>query len=259
MSVVRFSLAGWSGLVLLFLYLPIALLVAYSFNQSRLNILWTGFTFRWYRELWLDAPLMQSLGNSLMIALAVTIVSVPLGTAGAWAVYRYRFPLPRLLETLILIPVVVPEVIMGVSLLMLFTAVGMTQGYLTVVLSHVTFCFPYVLIAVRARLAGLDPSLEEAALDLGATPTGAFVRVIIPYLLPSILAGALMSFALSIDELIITQFVCGPRAATLPVKIFGMAKVGLNPKLDAISALFVIATALVTIVAGSFHRNKHGA
>jgi spermidine/putrescine transport system permease protein len=259
MSIVRGSLAAWSGLVLLFLYLPIALLVVYSFNQSRLNILWTGFTVRWYRELWLDAPLMHSLGNSLIIALAVTVLSVPLGTAGAWAVYRYRFPLPRLLETLILVPVVVPEVIMGVSLLMFFTAAGVARGYLTVILSHVTFCFPYVLIAVRARLAGLDPALEEAALDLGATPIGAFLRVIIPYLLPAILAGLLMSFALSIDELIITQFVCGPDAVTLPVKIFGMAKVGLNPKLDAVSAIFVVATAVVVIVAGSFHRNRNGA
>ena len=235
---VRISLGLCTGIILLFLYFPIALLVAYSFNQSRLNIVWTGFTFRWYRQLWSDASLMAALGNSVVIALAVTAISVPLGTAGAWAMTRYRFPFRRLIDTLVLVPVVIPEVIMGVSLLIFFTAVGIARGYWTVILAHVTFCFPYVLIGVRARLAGLDPSLEEAAMDLGATPLGALLRVIVPYLWPAIAAGALMSFALSIDELIITQFVVGPGAVTLPVKIFGLAKIGLNPKLDAISALF---------------------
>jgi spermidine/putrescine transport system permease protein len=254
---VRISLGICTGLILLFLYLPIGLLVAYSFNQSRLNIVWTGFTLRWYRELWGDRELMTALGNSVLIALAVTMISVPLGTAGAWAMSRYRFPLRRMIDAMVLVPVVIPEVIMGVSLLIFFVAIGFERGYWTVILAHVTFCFPYVLIGVRARLAGLDPSLEEAAMDLGATQFGALVRVIIPYLWPAIAAGALMSFALSIDELIITQFVVGPSASTLPVKIFGLAKIGLNPKLDAISALFIVTTALAVLIAGRIGRVRH--
>jgi spermidine/putrescine transport system permease protein len=242
-------LGTWTALVLVFLYIPIVLLIALSFNTARLNVVWQGFTFDWYRQLFNDRPLIESLKNSLIIAAATTVVSVVLGTVGAWLCFRYRFRFLRTIRTLIFIPMLIPEIIMGISLLIFFTLVGMGLGFVTVIISHITFCFPFVMVAIDARLAGLDPSLEEAAMDLGATPMQAFLRVIVPYLLPAIFAGAMMSFTLSLDELIVTYFTTGPQSVTLPIRIFGKAKVGLNPSLNAISTIIIVATALLVISA----------
>ena len=235
-------LRGWTALVFLFLYAPIGVLVVYSFNTSRLNVLWEGFTWRWYGELWTNEPLMRALKNSLVVAGATTAASVVLGTAGAWLLHRYRYRFARAIQTLVGVPMIMPEIVIGISLLILFTAVNLKLGFATVIIAHVTFCFPFVLVAVQARLAGLDPALEEAALDLGATPLQAFWLVIVPCLRPAILAGGLMAFTLSMDELIVTFFTAGPASTTLPLRVFGMAKVGLNPMLNALSALFILAT-----------------
>lgn len=242
-------LGGWTVGVLLFLYVPIVVLVAYSFNSSRLNILWEGFTLRWYEEVWAHRPLMQALRNSLIIATLTTVLSVVLGTSSAWLMHRYRFRGARVLQTLIAVPVMMPEIIMGVSLLVLFATLAVPLGFTTVVIAHVTFCFPFVLLAVQARLAGLDPALEEAALDLGATPFQAFWLVIVPVLRPAIVAGALMAFTLSLDEVIVTYFTASPASTTLPLRIFGLAKVGLNPMLNALSAVFIVATVAIVLFA----------
>ena len=249
-------LAAWTTLVMVFFYLPIAVLVVFSFNQSRLNVLWQGFTLDWYAAIWRDAVLMRAVENSLIVAFFTTLVSVVLGTSGAWLLYRYRYPGRRALETLIFIPMIVPEVILGVSLLILFVAVGMELGYATIVISHVTFCFPFVMVAVQARLAGLDPALEEAALDLGATPVRAFRKVLVPYLMPAIISGALMAFTLSLDELIVTYFTASARTRTLPLEIFGRIKKGLDPTLNAISTIFVVATVLLVIVTEALKRRN---
>jgi spermidine/putrescine transport system permease protein len=177
-----------------------------------------------------------------------------LGTLGAWLLYRYRFPAVRSLNTLLFIPMAVPEVIMGVSLLIFFATLQMNLSLWTVIISHVTFCFPFVLIAIKARLDGVDPFLEEAAMDLGAPPMKAFFLVMVPYLTPAIIAGALMSFTLSMDEVIVTYFVSGADSRTLPIHIYGLARKGLNPSLNAISALFVIATALLVVAAEKIRR-----
>ncbi len=269
MKLVNLLLGSWTSVVMLFLYLPIIVLIVYSFNVSRLNVRWEGFTLAWYTRLFTDpknAPLIESLKMSLKIAVVVTVLSVILGTIGAWLLYRYRFPLPRLMSTLIFIPMIIPEIIMGISLLIFFVTVSswgnlllrtmhittsnpLSLGITTVIIAHVTFCFPFVLIAVQARLAGVDPSLEEAAMDLGATPLKAFLYVMVPYLLPAIVSGALMSFTLSMDELIVTYFTASAKSQTLPLVIFGMVKVGLNPSLNAISTLFIAATALLVVAA----------
>lgn len=254
LRVFRTVLNTWTALVLALLYLPIAVLVAYSFNTSRLNILWEGFTLKWYEELWSHAPLMQAAKNSLIVATVTTVASVVLGTLGAWLLHRHRFRGARAIQTLVGVPIMMPEIIMGVSLLVLFTTVTLPLGFTTVIIAHVTFCFPFVLLAVRARLSGLDPALEEAALDLGATPWRAFWLVIVPALRPAIVAGALMAFTLSMDEVIVTYFTASPGTATLPLRVFGMAKVGLNPMLNALSAIFVVAT--VAIVLFSEHLKK---
>jgi spermidine/putrescine transport system permease protein len=262
MALVNWLCGGWTALVFVFLYVPIILLIVYSFNKSDMGIAWTGFTFEWYEKLWKSQPLIDSLKNSLIIASITTVLSVVLGTLGAWMLYRYRFPFLKALSTLIFIPMVIPEVIMGVSLLIFFTVISgplnawlatfseaeWGLGYSTVIIAHTTFCFPFVLVAIQARLAGVDPFLEEAAMDLGAPPLKAFWLVMVPYLLPAIISGALMSFTLSLDEYIVTLFTAGPESQTLTLKVFGMAKKGLDPSLNAISTVFVLATVVFVVL-----------
>lgn len=267
MSRAHALLGAWTILVLLFLYLPIGLLVVYSFNASRLNVVWTGWTTQWYRQIWVNEPLVAAGVHSLIIAAVVMISSVILGVIGAWGLYRYRWPLGGVLRALVAVPLIMPDVIMGVSLLILFAVANewgnnllgkwglgddhLGLGFITVIIGHVTFCFPFVLVAVHARLVGMDPALEEAAMDLGATPLQAFLRVVVPYLMPAIISGGLMAFTLSMDELIVTYFISGPTSETLPIKVFGMARVGLSPILNAVSAVFVAATTLL-VVGGSW-------
>jgi spermidine/putrescine transport system permease protein len=264
MRLVNVLLGSWSGLVLVFLYVPIALLIAYSFNASRMAIVWEGFSTRWYVQLWGElvehvsgarsSPLISSATNSVVIAAITAALSVVLGTGGAWLLYRYKYRALRSITTLIYIPMIIPEIIMGISLLIFFKTIDVRLGFATVIISHVTFCFPFVLIAVQARLAGVDPSLEEAALDLGATPLKAFLLVMVPYLLPAIISGGLMAFTLSMDEVIVTYFTRGPTSETLPLRVYGLAKVGLSPILNTISAVFIAVTVVLTVAAESAKR-----
>ena len=255
-AVQRAFFGGWTVAVFAFLYLPIALLVVYSFNDSKLNLYWAGFTTKWYGMLFGNEVLLRAFQNSLIVATTTTALSVVIGTSAAWLLYRYRFPAQQTLGLLIFIPLVMPEVLMGVSLLVLFVSLGIPLGYTTLIIAHTTFCFPFVLVGVQARLQGIDPSLEEAAMDLGATPLKAFWLVIIPYLLPAIVAGALMSFTLSFDEYIVTIFTSGADSQTLPLKVYGMVRVGLNPQLNALSTLFIAATAVLVIASQVFTRKK---
>jgi spermidine/putrescine transport system permease protein len=249
----RFShfpfLGGWTLLVLLFLYLPIARLIVYSFNAGNLTIVWQGFTLDWYAKLWHDAELMSALQNSLIVAGFATVFSTVFGTAAAWLLHRYRFPATALLAALVGIPIVIPDVVMGVSLLALFVVVRWQLGFATIIIAHITFCFPFVMVAIQARLAGLDPALEEAAMDLGATPLQAFLHVIVPYLLPAIVSGALLAFALSIDEYIVTSFIASPDSITLPMRIFGRARRGVDPSLNAISTIIIAGTVILVLAA----------
>ena len=242
LRVLHWGLGAWTALVFAFLYLPILVLVGYSFNTSKLNIVWQGFTFRWYGELLRNTPLLRALKNSLIIAGVATVLSVLIGTTGAWLLHRYRYRFARAIQALVCVPMIMPEIVMGISLLVFFSVAQIELGYATVILAHTTFCFPFVLVAVQARLQGLDPSLEEAALDLGATPLRAFWLVIVPCLRPAVISGGLMAFTLSMDELIISIFTAAPDSRTLPMQVFGMAKVGLNPMLNALSTIFIITT-----------------
>lgn len=255
MSGINRALGVWTGAILIFLYLPIVLLAVYSFNDSAWSSTWRGFTLRWYTQLPGDERLRHALVNSLIVAIITTIASCVLGTMAAWAAHRYRSRFQRWFDAAFLLPVAMPEILMGISLLIFFATAGMHLGYLTLIISHTTFCFPFVLLAVRARLAGMDPSLEEAALDLGATPTIAFVKVILPYLRPAIVSGALMSFTLSLDELVISYFVAGPESQTLPMRIFGMARTAQNATLNAVSTLLMVATCALVFAMALLNRS----
>jgi spermidine/putrescine transport system permease protein len=250
----HWGLGAWTAVVFAFLYLPIGVLIGYSFNASRLNIVWQGFTLTWYVDLWRNAPILRALENSLVIAAVTTVISVVLGTTGAWLLHRYRYRFSRVVQTLVCVPMIMPEIVMGISLLIFFTVLHLKLGYLTVIIAHVTFCFPFVLVAVQARLKGLDPALEEAALDLGATPLRAFWLVIVPCLRPAIFSGGLMAFTLSMDELIVTFFTASPGSTTLPLRVFGMAKIGLNPMLNALSTIFVLTTVAFVIFSERLRR-----
>ncbi len=248
----------WTLLVFAFLYLPIILLVVFSFNASKLNIRWEGFTTQWYLALFANKTLVTAFQSSLIVACATTVLATVLGTIGAWMLYRYKFPFQRAIGLLIFVPMVMPEVLMGVSLLVLFVQLlNIPLGFTTLIIAHTTFCFPFVLVGVQARLQGIDPFLEEAAMDLGATPVQAFREVIVPYLMPAIISGALMSFTLSLDEYIVSVFTAGAQTQTLPLKVFGMAKVGLNPQLNALSALFILGTVVLVICSQLLSRRKN--
>lgn len=244
----RWLFGFWTVAVFAFLYVPIILLIVFSFNDSKLGLAWTGFTTRWYSELFGNQVLIGAFKNSMIVACVTTVLSTFLGTVGAWLMFRYQFPFRHAIGLLIFVPMVMPEVLMGVSLMILFNnLLHLDLGYLTLIIGHTTFCFPFVLVGVQARLQGIDPFLEEAAMDLGATPIQAFWKVIVPYLMPAIIAGALMSFTLSFDEYIVTVFTSGPGSQTLPLQVYGLARKGLDPQLNALSALFVAGTVVLVL------------
>ncbi|HJV92081.1 MAG TPA: ABC transporter permease subunit [Azonexus sp.] len=229
------------------LYLPLAVVVLFSFNDSELNAAWQGFTLDWYRRLLGDRAMLQAAANSLFIALVASSVATVLGTMAGLAMHRWR---PRLLPFLVLTPVAMPEILLGVSLLLFFRQVlDLTLGLFSILIAHITFSIGFVAIIVRARLAGMDDSLFEAARDLGATPWLTFTRITLPLTLPAIVAGFLMSFTLSIDDFVITFFVAGVGVSTLPLQIYSMIKVAVTPEVNAISTLLMALTLGLIVLA----------
>ena len=228
--------------VLAFFYLPIVVLVANSFNASRFGGEWTGFTFDWYRRLWRAREIWQALGNTLVIALVATAGSTVLGTTAALALDRYRSRLQDARYMLVYAPLVIPEILMGISLLLFFVALRVELGYVTIAVAHVTFCVSYVAMVVLGRLQDFDWSLVEAAQDLGADSWTAARRVVLPLLAPGIAAGALLAFTLSVDDFVITFFVAGPGTTTLPLRIYSMIRHGSPPLINALSTLLLTLT-----------------
>jgi spermidine/putrescine transport system permease protein len=241
-------------LVYLFLYAPILVLVVFSFNESRLTAEWKGFTLDWYGRLLASPQVRLSLRNSLLVAGVTTVVATAIGTAAALALARGRLRRPGPLMALIALPIVVPEIVLASSLLLFFAALGLRLGFLTVILAHVVFCVSYVVVVVRARLSGLDPSLEEAAADLGAGPWRAFFKVTLPGIAPGVLSAALLVFALSIDDYVVTSFVAGVGSTTLPIQIYSMVRSGITPEINAVSTLLLVATALLLLAAHQLER-----
>jgi spermidine/putrescine transport system permease protein len=244
----RQPLALWiaAGLGYAFLYIPLAIVVAYSFNDSRLNAEWVGFTLGWYDKLFHNEEMLAAAGNSLMIALVASLVSTLLGTMAGVAMYRYRM---RILPVLVLAPIAIPEILMGVSLLIFFVLLNFTLGLVSVALAHIAFCIGFVAIVVRSRLAGMDESLTEAARDCGASPWQAFRHVTLPLIMPGVIAGALMAFTLSIDDFVITFFTAGAGTVTLPLQIYSMIKIAVTPEVNAVSTLLMVLTLVLIVIA----------
>jgi spermidine/putrescine transport system permease protein len=237
----RFPLAV-TILVLLFFYLPIVVLVVNSFNASRFGTTWQGWTLAWYARLAGERPVWDALVLTLEIALVSTAGSVVLGTTAALALHRFSGRVQRFHSALVSVPLVMPEILMGISLLLFFAAVGLRLGVLTIVLAHVTFSLSYVAMVVLARLEGFDDSLLEAARDLGAGPWTTARLVLLPLLAPGIAAGALLAFTLSVDDFVITFFVAGPGTTTLPIRIYSMIKHGSPPLINALSTVLLAVT-----------------
>lgn len=227
----------------LLLYIPIIIVVIFSFNDSRVNVSWVGFTLKWYKVLLADQDMITAAINSLLIALIASIISVILGTLAGVALNKYKIPI---LSSLILIPVAAPELLVGVSLLLFYLLINFSLGLASIILSHIAFCISFVAVAVKTRLHGMDQSIMDAARDLGASPFKAFYLILIPSILPGIIAGGLMAFTLSIDDFVITFFTAGVGSTTLPLAIYAMLKMGVTPEINAISTIIIVITLLLT-------------
>ena len=236
-----------AALAYAFLYIPLIIVIVYSFNDSKLNAEWVGFTFKWYEVLFNDGPMLQAAWNSLVIALFTSVFATIFGTMAGYAMYKYKL---RVLPLLVLTPLALPEILMGVSLLIFFVMLNLTLGMVSITLAHISFCIGFVAIVVRSRLEGMDESLVEAARDLGATQWQAFRLVTLPLIMPGVIAGALMAFTLSIDDFVITFFTAGAGASTLPLQIYSMIKIAVTPEVNAISTLLMLLT-LALILASS--------
>ena len=240
----RKALGLWTALVLAALYVPVVIMAVYSFNASK-HLRWTGFSLDWYRRLAENRDLAGALGNTLLLALLATVLGTLLGTMAAMGA-RHSFRGKKLYTTLITLPVMVPDIVLAIALLSLFRALGLGLSLVTAAFAHTTFTLSYVALVVSARLQGLDPSLEDAARDLGATPFQAFCRVTLPAIGPGVISGALLAFTLSFDDFVITYFTNGPESPTLPVLVYSMVRFGVTPEINALSTL-ILGASLVMI------------
>lgn len=245
-----------TGIVFLFLYLPIILLVINSFNESRFGGTWEGFSFKWYQKLFEEESVWSAFKNSLIVGVTSTVASSILGTIGAFAIHRYRTPLQKVHYAMIYTPLVIPDILMGISLVLFFFATNIHLGLFTIFIAHTTFCVSYVTMVMLSKLQNFDFSLVEAAEDLGANKITMLRKVLLPLLAPGILAAALLSFTLSIDDFVITFFVAGEGSTTLPLYIYSMIRFGSTPTINALSTLILAATFLSVLSLRIFSKEE---
>jgi len=237
-------------------YVPILLTVIYSFNESKLSTVWNGFSLKWYRELFRDSDLWEALLNSLILAGSSCLLAIVIGTTGALGMHGRKSKADKAVAGLSLMPIMIPEIILGMVFLAVFSFMNLPFGMLTLIIAHTTFCVPYVYSMVKARLVGMDKAYAEAALDLGATPVKVFFDITLPLILPAILSGAMLSFAMSFDDVVISIFVTGPKVNTLPIKIYTKVKTGVTPEINALATIMLVITALLLV--GAAFINKIG-
>ncbi|PXA90652.1 spermidine/putrescine ABC transporter permease PotC [Caulobacter sp. D4A] len=252
----RWPIRLWLAGVGIFLYAPLVALMAFSFNDSRRNIVWKGFTLKYYEKAFNNDGLIEAFANSLTIAAVSTVLSVVLGAMVALALWRFRFPGKTAVDGALALPIVVPEICMGVGMLVFFAKVlPWPQGMIwplnlgAIIIAHVTFSFPFVAVVVRARMASFNRELEEAARDLGAGEFRTIKDVILPHMTPSLVAGALLAFTLSLDDFVITFFTAGPDTVTFPVKVYSMVRFSVTPEVNAASTILIVLTVILTAVA----------
>ena len=236
-------------LVFIFLFLPIFVLILYSFNSSSMNIIFENFTFKWYQTLFQNTDLIESFLNTLLVAVVSTVISTIIGTISAYGLYKYNFPFKNFINALIYIPIVIPEIVLGISLLSIYTLMRLELSLYTIILSHIAFSIPYVIVSVKTTLNKETILYEEAAKDLGASNFKIFKDIIMPVITPGVISGATLAFTLSLDDVVISYFTAGPGSNTLPLYIYSMIKVGITPDVNALTSimLLVISATLITI------------
>lgn len=245
-----------------FLYLPLALVMVYSFNESRLVTVWAGFSVKWWSALFANEAMLQAAWLSIRIAFVSATAAAVIGLAAGYALARARrFPGRALFGSIVIAPMVMPEVVMGISMLLLFVAAerllgGPERGFLTIALAHITFSIAFVAIVVQARLSDFDRSLEEAAMDLGATPWVTFLTVTLPLIAPAVASGWLLAFTLSLDDLILTQFVAGAQSQTLPMRVYSSVRLGVDPQINVLATIVVVVAACALALSGWLTRRK---
>lgn len=253
-TVRRASSIIYACLIYIFLYLPIVVVIVFSFNTSKVNLRFEGFTFEWYWKMFENRPLIDSFKNSIIVAVASTFISVVVGTIASVGMYRYSFRGKGIIDSMLYIPIVIPEIILGISLLMLFTALNITLGMLTLIIAHVSFSLPFVIVTVRSRMAGFDRSIEEAAMDLGASPIRTFTRITLPIIAPGVVSGAMLALTLSLDDVIVSFFTTGIKSKTFPIQIQGMVRTGVSPDVYALSTLMIVGTVIIMVLVNVFDR-----
>ena len=238
------------------MYLPILMVVLYSFNASKTSVAWGGFTLSWYEEMLNDRGLLQALKNSLVLGLSASVAAGVVGTLGAVGMARVHFRSKGMLDYLVLTPIMIPEIILGMVFMAFFSLFSLPFGMTTLILGHSAFCVPYVYMMVKARLVGIDKSYAEAARDLGAKERQVFFDITLPLIAPAIASGMLLSFAMSLDDVVISIFVAGARVSTLPVKIYTQLKTGVTPEINALCTLMLAATAGMVLLSGRLQKKK---
>ena len=249
---------SWSYLIgiLVVLYLPIAVLVINSFNASKYGNHWTGFTFKWYEKLFSNEGLMQAAGHSVLIAITSATLATIIGTLAAVALHRYQFKGKAVLSSMVFVSMLTPEIVLAIALLIIFILLGIQLGFWSLLLAHITFCLPFVIVAVYSRLKGFDMKMLEAARDLGATEGRVFTKIILPLALPAVASGWLLSFTLSLDDVIVSAFVTGPSYEILPLKVYSMVRVGVSPEVNAISTTLLVVSLILVIISQLLLREK---
>ena len=245
----------FAGAMFFFMYLPILVLTFYSFNQSRYSAGWSGFTLKWYIDLFKDESILTALRNSLVVGFSAIFISAIVGTLMAVGLARYNFLGKTLYKGISYLPLIIPDIAIAVATLVFLAAVQVTLSLWTIIAAHIVFCLAYIALVVSTRLADLDPNLEEAALDLGATPVQAFMQVLLPQLMPGIVSGCLLAFVLSLDDFLIASFTAGSGAVTLPMEIFGRIRTGVKPDINALSVVLILLSGSIAFM-GEFIRSQ---
>ena len=243
-------------IVLLITYLPIFIVVVFSFNSAKLPVSWQGFSLRWYEALMRDRALMRALGNSIVLGLVSSAFAAVIGTLGAIGMARVHFKSKGMMEYLSTIPIMLPEIILGMVFMAFFALLKLPFGWTTLIIAHTAFCIPYVFLMVKARLVGIDKSLEEAARDLGASPARTFFDITLPLILPAVASGCILAFAMSFDDVVISIFVNGPTLSTLPIKVYTQMRTGVTPEINALCTIILLAVILVLLLSGLLRRKS---
>lgn len=246
--------AIYLAVVTIITYVPIVLTVIYSFNESKITSIWDGFSLKWYEQLFRNADMAEALGNSILLATLSCLLSIFIGTTGALGMHKHKKRVNQIIGNISLMPLMIPEIILGMVFLAAFSFMNLPFGMLTLVLAHTTFCVPYIFMTVRARLEGMDKSIEEAAKDLGASGVRVFFDITLPAIIPAILSGTLLAFAMSFDDVVISMFVTGPTVNTLPIRIYTSMKTGVTPEINALATVMLVVTIFILLLSSFIGR-----